>query len=203
MKLHEKIFYLRKKAGKTQEELAEQLGVSRQAVSKWETGESEPEIGKLKQLALVFGVTVDFLLSEQAPPEADEKTQTEAGKQMPTYPKWMDSVPGFIGKTIRRYGWIVGVYAAVIGALLLLIGGAATFISNSMMSSYQSSMDSMFQQFESFGGLYGDPFGAAMPQVDTFNPVAGIGTVIMVIGAVLVIGGVLLALWLKKKGADK
>lgn len=62
MKLSEKIYYCRKKAGKSQEALAEELGVSRQAVSKWETGEAEPEIKKLRLLAEVFGVTTDWLL---------------------------------------------------------------------------------------------------------------------------------------------
>lgn len=62
MNLSEKIYYCRKKAGKSQEALAEELGVSRQAVSKWETGEAEPEIKKLRLLAEVFGVTTDWLL---------------------------------------------------------------------------------------------------------------------------------------------
>lgn len=54
MKLSEKILYCRKKAGWSQEALADKLGVSRQAVSKWETGEAEPELSKLKLLAAVF-----------------------------------------------------------------------------------------------------------------------------------------------------
>ena len=48
----------------TQVQLAEKLGVSRQAISKWETGEATPEVGKLLLLANVFGVTTDWLLSE-------------------------------------------------------------------------------------------------------------------------------------------
>ena len=51
MKLHEKIYYYRKKAGLSQDALAEKLGVSRQAISKWETAESVPETGKLAALA--------------------------------------------------------------------------------------------------------------------------------------------------------
>ena len=66
MKLSEKIFNCRKKAGWSQEELASRLGVSRQAVSKWETGEAEPELGKLRLLAQVFDVSIDWLLSEEA-----------------------------------------------------------------------------------------------------------------------------------------
>ena len=68
MKFSEKIIWCRKKSGLSQEMLAEKVGVSRQAVSKWETGESEPEISKLKVLAEIFGVTVDWLLSESEEP---------------------------------------------------------------------------------------------------------------------------------------
>ena len=64
MKLPEKILYCRKRAGLSQEALAERLGVSRQAVSKWETGEALPETGKLATLAAALGVSVDWLLSE-------------------------------------------------------------------------------------------------------------------------------------------
>lgn len=51
MNLSVKILYCRKKAGLSQEALAEKLGVSRQAISKWETGESVPELSKLVLLA--------------------------------------------------------------------------------------------------------------------------------------------------------
>ena len=58
MTLSEKIVYCRKKAGLSQEELAERVGVSRQAVSKWELADAVPEIGKLLLLAKTFGDTV-------------------------------------------------------------------------------------------------------------------------------------------------
>ena len=51
MQFHEKITYYRKKAMLSQEALAEKVGVSRQAVSKWETGESQPELNKMAALA--------------------------------------------------------------------------------------------------------------------------------------------------------
>ena len=51
MKLSDKIWVCRKKAGLSQEALAEKIGVSRQAISKWETGEAAPEITKLPLLA--------------------------------------------------------------------------------------------------------------------------------------------------------
>ena len=64
MILSEKLFALRKKSGMNQEELAERLDVSRQAISKWENGESFPEITKLKAIADIFSVTTDFLLDD-------------------------------------------------------------------------------------------------------------------------------------------
>lgn len=64
MKLNEKIYLCRKKAGLSQDALAERLGVSRQAISKWETGESVPDTGKLLPLANALGVSLDWLLSE-------------------------------------------------------------------------------------------------------------------------------------------
>ena len=78
MKLHEKIYYCRKKAGLSQDALSERLGISRQAVSKWETGESVPETGKLAALAAALGVSVDWLLSEDEPEEDSGNSEQDA-----------------------------------------------------------------------------------------------------------------------------
>lgn len=71
MILADKITALRKKAGWSQEELAEQLGVTRQSVSKWEGAQSVPDMDKVVQMSRLFGVTTDFLpkdeLSEEEP----------------------------------------------------------------------------------------------------------------------------------------
>ena len=80
MKLNEKILYCRKRLGLSQEALAERIGVSRQAVSKWETGDAEPEISKLRSLAQVFGVTTDWLLSDAEPDEQHNKTEEKAAQ---------------------------------------------------------------------------------------------------------------------------
>jgi len=63
MSFADNIIELRKYHDYSQEELAEKIGVSRQTLSKYETGESLPDIDKCKQLADVFGVTVDDLIS--------------------------------------------------------------------------------------------------------------------------------------------
>lgn len=63
MEFHEKLQKLRKQKGLTQEELAESLCVSRTAISKWESGRGYPNIDSLKEIAKVFSVTIDELLS--------------------------------------------------------------------------------------------------------------------------------------------
>ena len=64
MKFNENLKYLRKEAKLTQEQLAEKLNVSRQAVTKWESGQSLPDIQNLKEMADMFGVTMDALVGD-------------------------------------------------------------------------------------------------------------------------------------------
>lgn len=66
MALSEKLYTLRRKSGLSQEQLAEQLGVSRQAISKWESGQSVPESDKLIVISDYFKVSLDYLLKEDA-----------------------------------------------------------------------------------------------------------------------------------------
>ena len=65
MILADKIIRLRKKLGWSQEELAEKMNVSRQAVSKWEGAQTVPDLGKVLQLSQLFGVTTDYLLKDE------------------------------------------------------------------------------------------------------------------------------------------
>ncbi|MCI8525880.1 MAG: helix-turn-helix transcriptional regulator [Oscillospiraceae bacterium] len=72
--LHETIAALRRGRGLSQEQLAEALGVSRQSVSKWETGQATPELDRLRAMCAFFGVTLDQLTGEaplKTPPAAD------------------------------------------------------------------------------------------------------------------------------------
>ena len=61
----ERIKHHRKRLGMTQEQLAERMGVTPQAVSKWETNQSCPDISALPQLAELFGISVDELLGKE------------------------------------------------------------------------------------------------------------------------------------------
>ena len=65
MILADKIIRLRKKHGWSQEELAEKMQVSRQAVSKWEGAQTMPDLEKILMLSNLFGVTTDYLLKDE------------------------------------------------------------------------------------------------------------------------------------------
>ncbi len=84
MKFYEKLVQLRKQNGYTQEQLAEQLGVSRQAVSRWEAGETTPEMSLLVKLCQIYGVSADYLINDEVQTERDipavKKTEQQAGK---------------------------------------------------------------------------------------------------------------------------
>ncbi len=65
MNFSEKFQLIRKNKGMTQEELAEKLDISRQAVAKWESGQAYPDISNLIQISNLFNVTVDYLVRDQ------------------------------------------------------------------------------------------------------------------------------------------
>lgn len=76
MILADKIVSLRKKAGWSQEDLAEKLGVTRQSVSKWEGAQSVPDMDKVVMMSRLFGVSTDFLLKD----ELEEETPCAAAQ---------------------------------------------------------------------------------------------------------------------------
>ena len=75
MELNERIKDCRLKAGLTQEQVAEAMDVSRQAVTKWENGKSAPCTEKLFKLAELFGTTVDLMLPDRENNQADRKAK--------------------------------------------------------------------------------------------------------------------------------
>lgn len=187
MKLQEKILYCRKKAGLSQEGLAERMGVSRQAVSKWETGEALPETGKLALLAKTFGVTTDWLLSEEEP-EGEDLPENE-------YSNWVESIPGVLGILVKRYGWLCGVYAAFIGAAFIGLGVLARVLVKNVFFKYplQGMMNADF---------YGAMMGSNMSGNLSFaaeNPVSIMGTAIIILGMLIMAVGIVAAVILKKK----
>lgn len=90
--LSERLRELRKKAGLSQEQLAEALHISRQAISKWESGVSNPDIYNVIQLGALYGITTDsILLGESAAPETDDSAY-QSETNLPT-PQEEDSLP--------------------------------------------------------------------------------------------------------------
>ena len=102
MELFEKLYELRRSSGISQEELAEKLGVSRQAVSKWETGTAQPELQKLIELSGLYQVSVDELLSLEHPQPAEAEENAEQAEASPH----------------STYRWSLRIAAAVLALLI-------------------------------------------------------------------------------------
>lgn len=121
MTLGQRIQQLRKEKGLSQEALGEQLGVSRQAISKWESDITIPEIDKLISLAKQFGVSVGVLLGveEDDPgnPAADELTDRELAAIEAIVGRYLEKLPQ--PQKPRRRFWLLA--AVGIAVVLLLI----------------------------------------------------------------------------------
>ena len=82
MLFNEKLKMLRKGSKMTQEQLAEKLNVSRQAITKWETGDGVPDIENLKQISKVFNITIDELVKEEKNVQINEKKKYNYIKEL-------------------------------------------------------------------------------------------------------------------------
>ena len=180
MTLSEKLQNLRKAAGLSQEQLAERLNVTRQAVSKWETGEGKPDIDNLLPLARLLQTTVDYLLDDEATEPRPEEPCAETPPQTESVGRELWEQLKAFG---RRWGWLGGYAIALIGAvrfvttlLVLFAGGTA------------------------LGGiLHGDFFGVATGFGLAYYV---IGIVQLAVYAAMVVGGIWLARWLKRKYSE-
>ena len=125
MILADKIIDLRKKAGWSQEELAEKLGVSRQSVSKWEGAQSIPDMNKILQLSELFGVSTDYLLKDSLeapePLTAPEDADTEGATFVS-----MEEANAFLSYKVESAPRIaLGVLLCILSPIaLILLGGA-------------------------------------------------------------------------------
>lgn len=125
MTFGEKLQRLRQRAGMSQDALAEKLGVSRQAVSRWERDETMPETDKVIALAELFGVTTDYLLRSQ--PEQPHQEEPRTGGWAPHRPDRrqgdvLDRL-GYLAKT-KGYllGWLLVAWGVLDLVTLLLMG---------------------------------------------------------------------------------
>lgn len=139
MKLCEKLYELRRAAGLSQEELAEKLSVSRQAVSKWENGAAQPELSKLVELSRLYGVSVDELLSlEEAEKSAEDAAQTPAEPDTPPAAPTEEKAPNRHQTLLR---------GAVAACLLLSLG--LTLYNSHRVSQLEGQVNSLRYQISS------------------------------------------------------
>lgn len=118
MKLNEKLLNLRKQKGLSQQELANQLDVSRQSVSKWELNESEPSLNNIIVLSEIFNVSTDYLLKETENQSNENKTK-------------LSSIFLVIGTLVILLGTLVGfmlyqerrdIISLLVGMIIQIIG---------------------------------------------------------------------------------
>ena len=205
----DKLITLRKKAGWSQEELAEQLGVTRQSVSKWEGAQSVPDIDKILQMSRLFGVTTDYLLKDdQGEPEYtpdDEvsplprvtlaqandylaKTQANAPKlALATALCIVSPIPLLALGTLREAG-LFGIRDDLAGgigiiALLVIIAAAVAIFMQCSASvrAYKFLQEQAIETEYGVTGLAKERRDAFAPQYDKANI---IGTVLCVLSAV-------------------
>ncbi len=125
MILADKLLQLRKKSGMSQEELAEKMNVSRQAVSKWEGAQSIPDLEKILQLSELYGVTTDYLLKDEM------ELEEFVGKDEPTVRKvTLEQANEYM--SLRKTASVriaVGVFLCILSVIpLIILGGATTIV---------------------------------------------------------------------------
>lgn len=115
----ERIYNLRKKSGLSQEEFADKLGVSRQAVSKWETGQSVPDSEKAAAIGAFFGVSLDWLING-----AEASAPAEVSPHGTAHPAVPEEKPAK-----QKAGWVKAlIIAGVITLASIGVAALSAFI---------------------------------------------------------------------------
>lgn len=124
----DKLIQLRKKSGWSQEELAGQMNVSRQAVSKWEGAQTIPDLEKIVRLSELFGVSTDYLLKDDLD-SADTVEPVE--EYSPTHRVSMEEANAFLAAkalTAKPIAW--GVFLCITSPVMLILLGAMSEVSS-------------------------------------------------------------------------
>lgn len=135
MTMGQRIAQRRRQLGLSQEALADAVGVSRQAVSKWELDEAQPDAAKIVLLAQVLGITTDELLLG----EAEDGVVEEKPAPRPDH-------PGRLEKLVRKHGYKVGYVLIAWGLALLLFAGAGFL----MFRGFFAAADESYREFDAF-----------------------------------------------------
>lgn len=134
MIMADKIIKLRKQNGWSQEELADRLGVSRQAVSKWEGGNAIPDLEKIVNMSALFGVSTEYLLKDEietaSPSETDDSKYEDSDRHVS-----VEEANGFMDMTeslSRKMA--IGVQMCVLSPALLILLSALTMTDRIVLS---------------------------------------------------------------------
>lgn len=157
MNLAENLKRIRKENNLSQEQLAEKLGVSRQAVSKWESNQAYPEMDKVLQLAKMFNLNVDDLLNQDVKEVTNEKQSKMAIN------KYIDDFLGFFTKTIDMFSNMkpkdrfkcIFEQFIIIALLLIIFAIINVILSNALFSIIYILPSNVYNIFSSiFNGIY-------------------------------------------------
>lgn len=206
MKFNEKLQQLRKSKNLSQEQLAELLSVSRQAISKWELGTTTPELEKVIKISQIFSVSTDYLLgiveNEQDEAQQAQNTQTQEDETIPLINK-KNSIENerlihkykFMSGLIKKHSHVAGYIVSAYGFAFLLVSRFLAF-SISMMSNFSdSSLNS--DAFYNYNSSMISDYEAQTSSILTgFNALAN---GISIIAIIVIIAGFILAFRLKKK----
>lgn len=118
----DKLIELRKKSGWSQEELAEQMNVTRQSVSKWEGAQSVPDLEKIIQLSKLFGVSTDYLLKDEIEPNENESASLKTEEKLNVRRVSMEEANKFLtAKTQTAKTIAAGVFLCILSPICLMI----------------------------------------------------------------------------------
>ena len=153
MSFGEKLQELRRRAGMSQDTLAERLDVSRQAVSKWERDETMPETEKLIRIAQLFGASLDELLLDREAPEPEPEPEPQPRPQPVYRPDYRSQV--------RRHGYKLGYVLMAIGAVICAFSLIMRLVWPAIGSSFVGSSQDLLSDFTSNTMTGFGPFGEA------------------------------------------
>jgi len=111
MEFHQKLYDLRKKSGYSQEELANKLHVSRQTVSKWELGESNPDMEKLVAISDLFEISLDELVLDKK--LAEGENANTAFSEFVQEKVLTDQNKGHMKKGVKIAGIVIGILVVI------------------------------------------------------------------------------------------
>lgn len=109
MELNEKLLELRKKKGLSQMELAEELKVSRQAISRWEVGSAVPSIENLKCLGKLYGVSMDYLINDEETATMEQELAAQQQQKQPA------------SRAAKIAIWVLAILLVIVSAVLAAV----------------------------------------------------------------------------------